>query len=206
MNTEVHLWQYLAQFFLEWEILQTKVVEKIKTHVLCSITSFRKLCRLWDNVEKYGTARQATDDNIIRPMRFACWITEATNTLRIRNRLLFYGNNCYANAPQCYVIGALPVLLKPVTLSLPATSPQHHRLTATSVFLPPATHATPCPVFWGKQPQRLTQETVALHVEQGFEAYPDLAFILPDETNSQCFTAVVFNLGYAYPREYAKTS
>jgi hypothetical protein len=31
-------------------------------------------------VEKYGTARQATDDNIILRMRFACWITEATDT------------------------------------------------------------------------------------------------------------------------------
>jgi hypothetical protein len=31
-------------------------------------------------MEKYGTARQATDDNIIRRMRFACWITKATDT------------------------------------------------------------------------------------------------------------------------------
>jgi hypothetical protein len=31
-------------------------------------------------VEKYGTARQATDDNIIQRMRFACWITTATDT------------------------------------------------------------------------------------------------------------------------------
>jgi hypothetical protein len=31
-------------------------------------------------VEKYGTARQATDYNIIRRMRFACWITKATDT------------------------------------------------------------------------------------------------------------------------------
>jgi len=31
-------------------------------------------------VEKYGTARQATDDNIIRRMRFACWIHKATGT------------------------------------------------------------------------------------------------------------------------------
>jgi hypothetical protein len=29
--------------------------------------------------EKYGTARQATDDNIIHRMRFACWITKATD-------------------------------------------------------------------------------------------------------------------------------
>jgi hypothetical protein len=30
--------------------------------------------------KKYGTARQATDDNIIRRMRFACWIAKATDT------------------------------------------------------------------------------------------------------------------------------
>jgi len=29
-------------------------------------------------VEKYGTARQATNDNITRRMRFAYWITKAT--------------------------------------------------------------------------------------------------------------------------------
>jgi hypothetical protein len=31
-------------------------------------------------VEKYGRVRQATDDNTIRRMRFACWITKATDT------------------------------------------------------------------------------------------------------------------------------
>jgi hypothetical protein len=30
-------------------------------------------------VEKYSTARQATDDNRTRSMRIACWITKATN-------------------------------------------------------------------------------------------------------------------------------
>jgi hypothetical protein len=30
-----------------------------------------KSCRLWDNVEKYGTAGQVTDDNVTRRMRFA---------------------------------------------------------------------------------------------------------------------------------------
>jgi len=37
-------------------MFQTKVVEKIKTHILCSITFFRKSCSLWDNVEKLRTA------------------------------------------------------------------------------------------------------------------------------------------------------
>jgi hypothetical protein len=36
-----------------------KVVEKIKTHILCSATSFRKSCNLGDNFEKCGGAREA---------------------------------------------------------------------------------------------------------------------------------------------------
>ena len=31
-------------------------------------------------MEKYCTAGQATDDNIVRRMRIACWIPKATNT------------------------------------------------------------------------------------------------------------------------------
>jgi hypothetical protein len=70
-------------------MFQTEVTEKIKTH-LCSITFFfRKSYRLWDNVEKYGTASQATGDNVIRRMRFACWITKATNTFRICHNFCF---------------------------------------------------------------------------------------------------------------------
>jgi hypothetical protein len=36
-------------------------------------------CAFYD-VEKYGSARQVTDENIIRRMRFACWITKTINT------------------------------------------------------------------------------------------------------------------------------
>jgi len=60
MKTNIHLLSYLAQFFLELGMLPTKVVEKIETHVLCSITFFFKSCRLCDNVEKYRTAGQAS--------------------------------------------------------------------------------------------------------------------------------------------------
>ena len=31
-------------------------------------------------MEEYGKAREATDDNIIRRMRFAFWISKATDT------------------------------------------------------------------------------------------------------------------------------
>ena len=37
-------------------------LQKIKIHILCSITLFRKLCRLLANIEKYG----------------ACWISKET--------------------------------------------------------------------------------------------------------------------------------
>jgi hypothetical protein len=60
MTTNAHLWPYLAHFFLEWEMFQTTVVEKIKTIILCSITFFWTSFRLWDNMEKFGRARQMT--------------------------------------------------------------------------------------------------------------------------------------------------
>ena len=41
---------------------------------------FRKLWHVRDNVEKYDGAGQTTDDNIIRRMRFTCWINKATHT------------------------------------------------------------------------------------------------------------------------------
>ena len=41
---------------------------------------FWKLFCLWDNVEKFDKAREATHNNIIWHMRIACWITKATNT------------------------------------------------------------------------------------------------------------------------------
>jgi hypothetical protein len=39
MKTFSHLWQYLGKLFLEWEVLQTKRLKKIKTDILCSTTS-----------------------------------------------------------------------------------------------------------------------------------------------------------------------
>ena len=44
--------------------LSVRVAEQIKTRILCSTTFFRNSCRLWDSVENYGRAGQATDDNM----------------------------------------------------------------------------------------------------------------------------------------------
>ena len=40
MGPYAHLRSYLAPFFLECEMFQAKVVDEIKTHILCSITFF----------------------------------------------------------------------------------------------------------------------------------------------------------------------
>jgi len=60
--------------------ISDKVVEKTKSRMLLSVRFSRKSCRLWDNAKTYDTDGQATDDNIIWRMRFACWITGATHT------------------------------------------------------------------------------------------------------------------------------
>ena len=91
-----------------------KVIEKTKTHVLCSITFFQKPCRLWVNVEKYGRTTQVTGDNTIRRMCFACWITKTriqTDAHNIECFLLFHDKSGYANSSKCYIMRALPVLL-----------------------------------------------------------------------------------------------
>ena len=74
-------------------MFQTQVAEKIKTRILCSIIFFsRKLCSLWDNVEKHGKAEQATYDNIMRSMRFAWWITRIhTHTHTHRESIILIG-------------------------------------------------------------------------------------------------------------------
>jgi hypothetical protein len=64
METNTGFWPYLAQFFLEWKIYETKVAEKIETHILYSIIFLRKSCRLRGNVEKFCKAGQTTNDNM----------------------------------------------------------------------------------------------------------------------------------------------
>ena len=65
------------------------------------IISFWKSCCLWDNVEKYCTVGQATDNNIIQCMHLVCWIRIKTHSNYVI--LLSHCNNSFVNAPQCYI-------------------------------------------------------------------------------------------------------
>jgi hypothetical protein len=96
-------------------MLLIKVVDKIKTHILCSITFFsRQSYRLWDNVEKCCKSGQTTDDNTTRRMRFASPITKATDTHSEYVILTAFPHdkNGYANAPQCKYTRTFPLMLR----------------------------------------------------------------------------------------------
>ena len=57
----------LLNFSWKEKCARQKFYRKSETHILCSVTFFfRKSFCLWDNVEKYCTARKATDDNMAR--------------------------------------------------------------------------------------------------------------------------------------------
>jgi len=59
-------------------MFRTEVVEKIETHFM--FNKFFSRNRDIYKMEKYYRAGNATDDNVIQRMRFACWITKARNT------------------------------------------------------------------------------------------------------------------------------
>jgi hypothetical protein len=123
-----HLWRYLVEFFLEWEMFYTNIVEKIKTHILRSITFFWKSRRIWEcRKVRWSKRGQKLRHNMA--IRVACWVTKPTCThayayasapgqthacaqanIQICNSS-FPRQQCVANAPHCYFIRTLPVLL-----------------------------------------------------------------------------------------------
>jgi len=108
----VHLWSHPTQFFLEWEIIQTKVVERIQTHVLCSVTCYRKIVpvmkKMWKN-----TVGPDRPEVTIQRISISSRTSKATDTptQNMQHLPFFHGNNGHANAILCYVKSTLPVLL-----------------------------------------------------------------------------------------------
>jgi hypothetical protein len=111
-------------------VLDKSCRENQNTHFTFS-NVFRKLCRLWVNVEKFGGARDATNDVTIWRTRLSKWISKATCThvhahahalghKHARTRacvhsyvifIAFPRQRWYANACQCYVTRTLSVFL-----------------------------------------------------------------------------------------------
>jgi hypothetical protein len=64
-RTSIHLFDHFSlSSSYNKKCCRKKVIEKLKTHILCSVTFFRKSRRLWDNFEKCCRAGQAKDGNM----------------------------------------------------------------------------------------------------------------------------------------------
>ena len=96
----------LSQFFLEWDMFRTKVVEKIETHILCSITFFSPSNHAIHGVMQNFVERVRQQMPIWRT-RIAYWISNATNTHSkyvILHRFYTATVVVRANAPECVCI------------------------------------------------------------------------------------------------------
>jgi hypothetical protein len=140
MKTNTHfLKSYLAQFFLGWEMFQTKVAEKIKMHILFSVTFFfenRAVYHvMWKNTIQPGSPQKTIWRLRVNAEYPGLHTHTHTHThfRDMRYLLPYHYNNGCKNAPHCYVvyIGCLVFLtciclrrgLFRVTLEISRTAP-----------------------------------------------------------------------------------
>jgi len=96
---------------------QTKLVEKIKTHILCSILYFSENCavfEMWENMVEPGRPQMT----IWRSRIALGYPRLETRTQNMQYLLLFHCNNGYTNEPLCYVIRTLHVLFDPCAMTV----------------------------------------------------------------------------------------
>jgi hypothetical protein len=98
MKTKIHFW-YLAHFFLELEMCQTKVVEKIKTHILFSkIVPFMRKC---GKILKSGAGHRWQYGAWLQIHTLTLYNTQcfSTTTMAARTRL---NVTLYVHCLSCY--------------------------------------------------------------------------------------------------------
>ena len=79
MKTYINCWSNLAHFLLGWEMFKIKVVEKVKTHVLRSVTIFSGNLAVYETMCRNVVASGRPQTTIWR-MSIACWVHKSTNT------------------------------------------------------------------------------------------------------------------------------
>jgi hypothetical protein len=76
METRVHLWKYVSEVFLEWELFQKQSCRESQN------TRYAQQ-RFPENEIMYKNIVQSvstTQDKLIRHMCLACWVSKATDT------------------------------------------------------------------------------------------------------------------------------
>ena len=113
MKPNINFWSYLAQLSSEWEMFQTKFVDKIKTHVLYSVTFFFRKSAVY-RIMWRETVEPSRPQMTVWRMRVECWIPKATNTstLRISNTHCFSAAKMFARTRLIFtfMIYGLPCL------------------------------------------------------------------------------------------------
>jgi hypothetical protein len=109
MKMNIHFWSYPTQFFVEWKMFQTQVVEEIQIHILCSITFF--ICTIYEILwKKYCTAGQTADDDMAHELRML-YTWGYSLALRICNTYCFPTATVETtNVLHCSVTHKVPVL------------------------------------------------------------------------------------------------
>jgi hypothetical protein len=102
METNIPCLPYLAQFFLEWEVFQTKILEKLKTHISYTITIFRRHAdyEMWKNIlelERWQLGACALHNGFLRLKRMLVmcntyWFSSVTMVTRTQLNFTLYAH------------------------------------------------------------------------------------------------------------------
>jgi hypothetical protein len=84
MMTNTHFWSHLDQFFVEWEMFQTKFAEKINIHISCSTIFVLENRAIYRIIWKTTVEPNRPQMTIWR-MHIAWWISKAIHTVIICN-------------------------------------------------------------------------------------------------------------------------
>ena len=108
IKPNIQFWSYLAQFFLEWEMFQTKGVEKFETHILCSITpppeNLAVYEIMWKNMLVTDRPQMAIWYGACAS-HAGCLIQGYRHPLRVFNTCAFSTETVVTlKRPQCYVV------------------------------------------------------------------------------------------------------
>jgi hypothetical protein len=121
MKTNIYFWSYLAQFFLECEMLVTKVLEEIKTQFVFNKVFFRKSC-LFEIIWKIwwgglGHRQQHCEFALhagclrLQIHTFVLWITQCffsvQQWLQARASML----RVYVHCLSCYIVTVVTVMI-----------------------------------------------------------------------------------------------
>jgi hypothetical protein len=131
MKTNIHFWSYLAQFFLEWKMNQTKVIQKLETRFMCknmlfpkTVPNMRKsgktLYSRAGHVRQYNTAHEhcmldtKCYKHTLRICNTYCFSTAAAVALT-RLKVSYTYIACLVSIPEGFTWSSLKLPTKKVT-------------------------------------------------------------------------------------------